>query len=419
MDKKLLLLVVVISIGGGARAMEHVAGGAGGGVGSISGSKSSRKLDTSSLPLSPNNNTVDDVSKKKRTGEPGEKPENPGWAGGKWGNAEGAPAKVKEKKKKKKTHKYKNRIVLRYDCNGKAIGDTGSGPGKKSSSTSSSSSEDEAKEEKRALKQGVDSITKLYRIFSYCCSGLFIYISDIRFDQTTFNLKKFFEENDIDVSQLTTSSSASWLRGFIRNAEALELNPKELRELGNPEFVCSHDLPRLVEDARSILKSFLLTEVKELPLIEERSVRKSGFNRLFTYAKLQQVIIKKKLTHVRLPKKVLVVYDRSTHEYLSYESALNIIDKVIKAQAFATTAMVHIVNISKNYDFIIFAQKEKNAGCFSQETMQELEELCEEAPFDVGYDNIFGDQCGDAVIIDTEFKGEPASSCIPKLKRYA
>ncbi len=49
---------------------------------------------------------------------------------------------------------------------------------------------------------------------------------------------------------------------------------------------------------------------------------------------------------------------------------------------------------------------------------KELVELCKDAPFDVGYDNIFSNLNGDAIIIDTEDKGEDSTNCIQKLSRY-
>jgi hypothetical protein len=45
--------------------------------------------------------------------------------------------------------------------------------------------------------------------------------------------------------------------------------------------------------------------------------------------------------------------------------------------------------------------------------------LVENAPFDIGFDNIFTNINGDAVIIDTEFKGEPTERCLQKLDRYS
>ena len=49
--------------------------------------------------------------------------------------------------------------------------------------------------------------------------------------------------------------------------------------------------------------------------------------------------------------------------------------------------------------------------------MEELKILFLEAPFDIGYENIFWDSKGDAVIIDTEYNGTSTREC-GKLNRY-
>lgn len=87
----------------------------------------------------------------------------------------------------------------------------------------------------------------------------------------------------------------------------------------------------------------------------------------------------------------------------------------------APQANVTYDDVRRRYDFVIFAERQPWGIGFSRQAMDELAELIKDAPFDIGYDNIFSDHNGDAVIIDTEFKGE--QDCLGKLigryTRYA
>lgn len=49
--------------------------------------------------------------------------------------------------------------------------------------------------------------------------------------------------------------------------------------------------------------------------------------------------------------------------------------------------------------------------------MEQLKILCKRAPFDIGYDNIFWDVQGKAIIIDTEYKDTSKEDWV-KLGRY-
>jgi hypothetical protein len=177
------------------------------------------------------------------------------------------------------------------------------------------------------------------------------------------------------------------------------------------------ELPKLLIDAKTLLKSFLLTDDKEFPYIQENFIKKSGLNRLFTYAKLQRVIEDKKLTHIRLPRKILMVQDRESGKYMSTKEASKIIDDALHLCIIAGEIRFKIRFDSTKYDLVIFAHKESNVGTFSTKTKKELLTLCQEAPFDIGFGNIFSDAKGDAIIIDTEHKGESARDCA-KLNRY-
>jgi hypothetical protein len=177
------------------------------------------------------------------------------------------------------------------------------------------------------------------------------------------------------------------------------------------------ELPKLLLDAKTTIKNFLITNDDDLPVILDNYFKKSGINRLLTYAKLEQVIEEKNLTHVRLPLKILIIRDKKTKNYVSNEKSPEIIDNILKL-CINPGANINIDYDNTRYDLIIFAQKESNIGCFNAEARKELSILCEEAPFDVGYYNIFSNNQGNAVIVDTEFKGEPAKNACPKLNRY-
>ena len=183
-------------------------------------------------------------------------------------------------------------------------------------------------------------------------------------------------------------------------------------------IISSEELPKLLFDAKIILKKFLITHDNNLPIIRDTYIQKSKISRLFTYAKLEQTIKRKNLTHVRLPQKFLIIQDNETNTYVSSEKSPKIIDDILKIQINSYGAEITIDNYNTRYKLIIFAQKEKNAGKLNKVAEEELISLCQEAPFDIGYDNIFADNKGNAIIIDTEFFGESAKNSCSKLTRY-
>jgi hypothetical protein len=118
-----------------------------------------------------------------------------------------------------------------------------------------------------------------------------------------------------------------------------------------------------------------------------------------------------------VPLKYVFIKDKTTGEYLSREEALKLIDDRLKVCVDLFIGYA-IELVTDRYEIEVFATREKCEGRgFSQVTMDELFTLCREAPFDIGYDNIFWDTNGDAVIIDTEYKGSSVSDC-EKLNRY-
>lgn len=73
--------------------------------------------------------------------------------------------------------------------------------------------------------------------------------------------------------------------------------------------------------------------------------------------------------------------------------------------------------VFEKYNFVIFAQKMNDCGILSKEAKEDLIKLVGSwVPFDVGFNNIFSDKEGNAVIIDTEYKGESSTDSVKKLK---
>lgn len=179
---------------------------------------------------------------------------------------------------------------------------------------------------------------------------------------------------------------------------------------------------KLLADATSILKSFLPENQDTITFIEKQGwIVKQGLNRLFAYRELQRIINKKGFSHIHLPIKVLMLKNRKTGRYITdEESASKELDNIAVAifGHFGDGCIDIHPPIDNDYSISIFAQKMHTRGHLSQEALKELKELIKEVPFDLGFDNIFSDAHGDAIIIDTEFKGEPADHCLPKLERY-
>lgn len=203
-----------------------------------------------------------------------------------------------------------------------------------------------------------------------------------------------------------------------KRATGQEEQEKPLRKF--QKKITVDELPSLLYHAKIIIKSFL-SDLPTRELTSDKFIKKSGnLDRLFTYAQLRRVIKEKKLSHIHLPLKVLVIEDKNNGEYLDAQAASIILDDIIIISAYPScTVDAKIHYYSQNYKLIIFAARQKKEKVsLSQAAYEDLEALVAEAPFDVGYDNIFSNAEGDAVIIDTEFKGEPARTSVQKLARY-
>lgn len=228
------------------------------------------------------------------------------------------------------------------------------------------------------------------------------------------NLKHGHYKNFWDKKQEEVNSM------FIRG---LERQKKYIKDV--PVMNSLDELPKLLTTAKSVLKSFLLSDDSKLSSIQEDEdyIRKgvvNKFERLYTYTKLQRVIERRKLKHISLPRKMLVIKDYETKKLLPHKEAAQFIDDNLKICVDPYDGGFKIgfpFYLSGRYEPLIYARKQKNYGQFSKQTMDELQILCHEAPFDIGYDNIFAQENEDAIIIDTEYKGSSQESC-SKLKRY-
>jgi len=181
---------------------------------------------------------------------------------------------------------------------------------------------------------------------------------------------------------------------------------------------CSLDeLSARLAHAKNVIKSFVPFDDGKIYSQENFIKKGRTLNRLFTYAKLQQIMAEKQLTRVRLPLKVLRIKNAQTKEYVSAEDALEVIDNGLKVFLYDDFTF-SIEFMSREYQIEIVAAKEKKEGKgLSKAAMEELIMLCKEAPFDIGHDNIFWDAFGNAIVIDTEFKDASVHDC-SKLARY-
>lgn len=239
-------------------------------------------------------------------------------------------------------------------------------------------------------------------------------------NQQPVDLKCFFEQHSIKTGYFLGKSSGAWTEEEWRSVFSI----LEKRAMGKApireewlEKVNVFRLPTLMRDARIILESCMAYDSNQLS--EEKFIKKTGLFRFFTYVKLQQVILEEKLSHVHLPLKICVIKNETTNLHVHSQEAAHILDNAVHFFSRKRSVVNVEIDFLEPYQMCIFAEKKKNHKIsFTAEVMKQLVRLIQKAPFDIGYDNIFSDANGDAVIIDTEFKGEPADSSIAKLGRY-
>lgn len=243
-------------------------------------------------------------------------------------------------------------------------------------------------------------------------------------DKITY-LKELFKKNNIDPN----FDSMGGRIDHSRTQEDWEYTVKVFEERAkrgaaflnknNLAYITLEESHIILQDAKTLLKSFLLTNNSYYSNSER--IEKLNLGRLFTYTKLAQIIEEEGLSHVRLPQKNLIIKDKKTGDLIQGEKALKIIDETIKiglcgkGNPFA----IFISDWSDKYVLKILAERIKRSNAeLSSKAYNELKILVSKAPFDIGHDNIFIDDNGDAVIIDTEYKGESAEHSLEKLQRY-
>ncbi len=275
-----------------------------------------------------------------------------------------------------------------------------------------------------ALEKQMPTVLSFYRLYkgSNYSTRYVLYIDKEELPDSYTDLKTFFENNHLLPHSNEKWKDKEWKKAytdFVLLAQKGIITNKMIK---------LQELPPLLEDAKFIVKSFLLADDNELPLITNEFMPKplaDNLNRLFTYAFLDLVIRVRKLTHLKLPRKVLLIQDKETKRYVSGKEAEKIIDENLKIymdppwNLWDPEVTFAILFNSDKYDLKFFAHKEsKERRGLSSSAFSDLTNLCKEAPFDIGVDNIFWNAKGDGIIIDTEFHGEPSTDACPKLRRY-
>ena len=236
------------------------------------------------------------------------------------------------------------------------------------------------------------------------------------------NLKELFEKYNIWTGTVVQNKpwlETEWPKAYETLLQRSEGKLKTKSEMVNKEIQIN-DLQKLLHDAKSILRTFIPNQ--DISSATNSFIQKESrlVNRLFTYAKLKQVIDEKQLTHIHLPLKYLVIQDKKSGKYVIGNNASKILDDIIQLRVFYSASVGVSIGeiVNDTYEIKVFAHRQNYHKPLSIEAFAELKVLIAEAPFDVGHDNIFTYINGDAVIIDTEFKGEPAKTSITKLGRY-
>ncbi len=240
-------------------------------------------------------------------------------------------------------------------------------------------------------------------------------------------LKQLFADNNIIITTTLIDRTPSlwnvseWEQAFSN----LKMRASESVEKKDPAFTIyrrkiSYDtLKILLYDVKGILKSFLPND--GMLLVEDDYVIKPfTFNRLFTYAMLKQVIDEDGMSHVHLPRKMIIVKNVETREVLNNNEACKVLNNIINAYVSSESLVdISIGYYSKEYTLSIWAEEQARHNIsFNAGASKELVQLTKKVPFDVGRTNIFSGEKGDAIIIDTENKDDDMRDSVSKLARY-
>lgn len=242
-------------------------------------------------------------------------------------------------------------------------------------------------------------------------------------------LKQYFQEynlcsikdSDIVNTELQDTEIIELYDQFSTDAkEGIEVPPRTYWRINNFDEVLA-----VLNASKILFKSLLFSQdiasYLEQSLKEGKNTfiqKNAHFNRLCTYAQLDRTIKHLALKHVQLPLKGIILKNIQTNEFIfDAQKSAEILDTTLKIGITKESA-INVVFASDTYSYKIFAQKVSKYDQFHQSTYQELKKLVTEIPFDIGFNNIFPNDTGGAVIIDTENKYEHSQSCIGKLKRY-
>lgn len=271
-----------------------------------------------------------------------------------------------------------------------------------------------------------DSITDLYRLSSVAVK-LQLSSKELNAINDGKDLKQLLLKNNlVEASLFFWGQSQSWSHENWNEAlNTLKQRTELLKQTDSEVPTLNFDrLRMLFSDTNNILKAFFPIDNIDLKQnINSFIIKKYPYGRLATYAKLQKTIDTYKLKNVHLPLKLLVARNKKTREYITNNQEL---EKLLKENLKIYVRQPHIdVYIdmdseSDDYELLVCAEKIQNQHIpLTPQTMQELQKLVTDAPFDIGHDNIFSNANGDAIIIDTEYKGEVTQEALIKINRYA
>lgn len=281
-----------------------------------------------------------------------------------------------------------------------------------------------------------DSIDILYRQY-YLSPMLYLSPAEIKFCKDT-SIRELFGvphvtifKKDIIGYKNEALNTEDW---NILSEQLLDQKlQEEVRDLcKNVEFKILFSFKegqQLLKDAKSILKAFLPGEEFDPENQKGNYIKKHGdvLGRLYTYTKLQFIMQNQNLYHIHLPKKFLFIKNKKTRRLLTNEEASAVLDRLVQLTITTNNPRSPLPRLQitcledDDYDFYVYAERQTNSHLpLTLIAINELTELVKKAPFDVGFDNIFTDENGDAIIIDTEFKNDRMGETLLKLVgRYA
>lgn len=201
----------------------------------------------------------------------------------------------------------------------------------------------------------------------------------------------------------------------------------------NNIFLTIDQLPNLLTNYKQLIGSFLIKNFNDINL-SEYIEKHEAISRLTMCKGLSKGIDNLNLTKVRIATKYLAIKNIVTKEFVKdYELANNILNDIL-AFGIDEPEQLRIVLTNKSpekYRLIVLAKREDNhlKSCppvpLSKAAFSELSSLVKTIPFDIGGgkfvssdnsfrvlvgDNIFTDENGNAIIIDTQLKAAcPAS----------